>query len=155
MKVEFRKVVLPDEIDALCAFDRQAFAEFPGDLFSPEEWLQFESHWMIVDGVIVGCSAVVRNQDYDETPRPGALWIASTGILPEHRCKGYGKMLKRWQVDYAKKLGFRVIVTNMRQSNERIIRLNEKLGFTEREHSLDYYSEPTEDSVVMELQLEE
>lgn len=154
MNVEFRKVVVPDEIEALCAFDRRAFAHFPADLFSAEEWAQFESHWMIVDGDIVGCSAVVPDQDYDETLRPGALWIASTGILPEHRRKGYGKMLKEWQIRHAKERGFREIVTNMRASNRPIIKLNEKLGFKIREISRGYYPDPEEDAIVMELRLE-
>jgi ribosomal protein S18 acetylase RimI-like enzyme len=150
MNIEFRKVVIPDEIEALCTFDRLAFAEFQADLFEPEEWAEFESYWMIVDGEIVGCSAFVPDVDYDETPRIGSLWIASTGVVPGHRRKGYGKMLKEWQISYAKAHGFKVIVTNMRESNSPIIELNEKLGFTIREVSPGYYPDPVEDAVVME-----
>jgi GNAT superfamily N-acetyltransferase len=102
MKIEFREVVIPNEIDALLVFDRGAFADFPGDLFDAEDWAQFKSDWMIVDGEIVGCSAIVHDADYDETDRPGSLWIASTGISPKHRRKGYGKRLKEWQIGYAK-----------------------------------------------------
>jgi hypothetical protein len=101
MNIEFRKVVVPDEIGALCSFDRIAFSEFPADLFDAEDWAQFNSHWMIVDGETVGCSAVADDEDYDETSKPGSQWIASTGILPEHRRKGFGKMLKEWQIGYA------------------------------------------------------
>src|SRR5215831_10475503 len=54
MKIEFREVVVPDEINALLDFDSRAFAEFPGDLSYAENWAQFKSHWMIVDGEIVG-----------------------------------------------------------------------------------------------------
>lgn len=130
MNIEFREVAVPDEIEALLDFDRKAFASFPADLFDPEDWAQFTSHWMIVDGEIIGCSAIVHDADYDETARPGSLWIASTGVLPEYRRKGFGKMLKEWQIRYAKEHRFKVIVTNMRKSNSPIIRLNEKLGFT-------------------------
>jgi ribosomal protein S18 acetylase RimI-like enzyme len=150
MNVEFRKVVIPDEIDALCTFDRSAFAKFPADLFEPEEWDEFESYWMVVDGVIVGCSAFVPNVDYDETPQIGSLWIASTGVLPDHQRKGFGKMLKEWQINYAKEHGFKLIVTNMRESNSPIIELNKKLRFTIREVSPGYYSDPLEDAIVME-----
>lgn len=153
MNVEFRKVVVPDEIEALLAFDRKAFAEFPADLFDAEDWAKFESHWMIVDGEIVGCSAIVHDQDYDETPKAGTLWIASTGILPEHRRKGFGEMLKTLQIGYAKEHGFELVVTNMRRNNTPIIRLNEKLGFVAREVSFEYYIDPTEDAIVMELKL--
>ena len=153
MNIEFRKVVIPDENEALCAFDRIAFAQFPADLFEKEEWAEFESHWMIVDGKTVGCSAFVHDVDFDETSKPGYLWIASTGVLPDHQGKGFGRMLKEWQIDYAKQHGFTVIVTNMRQSNSRIIKLNEKLGFTIREVVPEYYPDPTEDAIVMELKL--
>ena len=153
MSIEFQEVAVPDEIEALLAFDRSAFADFPADLFEAEEWAGFVSHWMIVDGETVGCSAVVHDNDYDETSKLGSLWIASTGILPEHRRKGFGKMLKEWQISYAREHGFKVIVTNMRKSNSPIIRLNEKLGFTIRELSPEYYTDPTEDAIVMELTL--
>jgi ribosomal protein S18 acetylase RimI-like enzyme len=153
MNIELREVALPGEIDALLAFDRKAFANFPADLFDAEDWAQFKSHWMIVDGEIVGCSAIVRDEDFDETSKPGSLWIASTGILPEHRRKGLGQMLKEWQIGYAREHGFRVIVTNMRKSNSPIIRLNTRLGFTIREISPEYYSDPPEDAIVMELEL--
>lgn len=153
MNLEFRRAIVPDEIDELCGFDRRAFASFPADLFDAEDWAQFVSHWMIVDGEIVGCSAMVHNKDFDETARPGSLWIASTGVAPEQRRKGFGKILKQWQIQYAKENGFRVIVTNMRQSNIPIIKLNEKLGFIKRELCQGYYSDPLEDAIVMELEL--
>lgn len=153
MSLEFRKVIKPDEIEALLAFDQRAFADFPADLFDAEDWLAFESHWMIVDEEIVGCSAVVHNMDYDEKPKIGSLWIASTGVLIEHRRKGFGTSLKKWQIGYARDHGFKVIVTNMRRSNTPIIKLNEKLGFKPREICAGYYSDPQEDAIVMELEL--
>jgi ribosomal protein S18 acetylase RimI-like enzyme len=51
--------------------------------------------------------------------------------------------------------GFELIVTNMRKSNSPIIKLNEKLGFTIREISPGYYSDPSEDAIVMELRLQD
>src|SRR5215469_787397 len=153
MGAEFREVIIPDEINALLDFDRRAFAEFPGDLFGAEEWAQFKSQWMIVNGEIVGCSAVVHDVDYDQTPRAGSLWIVSTGIAPESRRKGFGEMMKKWQIEYARQHRFQVVVTNMRESNAPIIRLNAKLGFKERERSHGYYTDPREDAIVMELEL--
>ena len=143
MSVDFRKAVIPDELEALCAFDRVAFAQFPSDLFEPEEWAEFDSYWMIVDGEIVGCSAFMHDVDLDEKPKPGSLWIVSTGALPVHQGKGFGTKQKEWQIGYAKQHGFKVIVTNMRQSNSKIINANDKLGFTTREVVPDYYLDPT------------
>lgn len=153
MKIEFLKAKIPDEIEALCEFDRKAFASFPGDLFDPEDWATYESYWMIVDGEIVGCSAFVHDVDYDEKPKPKSLYIISTGVLPEFQGRGLGAKQKEWQIEYARGRGFDVIVTNMRESNIRIIRLNEKFGFKIREIAPAYYSEPEERALVMQLKL--
>jgi GNAT superfamily N-acetyltransferase len=153
MKIEFRKVIIPDEIESLCEFDRKAFAFFPADLFDPEDWEQYESYWMIVDGKTVGCSAFVHDVDYDEQPRPKCLYIISTGILPELWGQGLGSKQKQWQIESARQWGFEVIVTNMRESNTRIIRLNKKFSFIIRELVPGYYFDPEEAAVVMELKL--
>jgi ribosomal protein S18 acetylase RimI-like enzyme len=153
MSVEFRRVRVPDEIEVLCEFDRKAFASFPADLFDPEEWAEYESYWMIVDGNTVGCSAFVRDVDYDEQPRPKCLYIMSTGVLPEFQGRGLGSKQKQWQIEYAIERGFEIIVTNMWESNTRISRLNNKFGFTTRELVPGYYSDPEEAAVVMELKL--
>jgi hypothetical protein len=65
MKIEFRKAIVPDEIEALYKFDQIAFESFPADLFDAEDWAQYESYWMIVDGKTVGCSAFLHDVDYD------------------------------------------------------------------------------------------
>jgi ribosomal protein S18 acetylase RimI-like enzyme len=153
MNIEFRRAKVPDEIGDLCEFDRKAFAAFPGDVFDPEDWAEYESHWMIVDGNVVGCSAFVHDVDYDERPRPRSLYIISTGVLPEFQGRGLGTRQKQWQIEYARRHGFEVIVTNMRESNGRIIRLNQKLGFRTREVVAGYYTDPEERAVVMELRL--
>jgi GNAT superfamily N-acetyltransferase len=151
--IEFRRVIVPAEIDGLCELDRKIFHEFPADLFIPEEWAEFESYWMIVDGKIVGCSAFIRDSDFDDEPRPGCLHIMSTGVLPEFRRRGFGMKQKRWQIEFAKQQGFQVIVTNTRESNVAMRELNLKLGFAIREVSPHFYYEPDEPAIVMELQL--
>ena len=151
--VEFKKVIVPDEIDALCEFDRKAFHAYPSDIYTPEDWQECESYWLIVDGKTVGCTAFEHNMDYDEQNCPGYLYISSTGVSPEFQGQGFGDMQKKWQIEYAKRNGFTRIVTNMRQSNERIIRLNEKFGFKQRKIDPHYYEDPDEAAVVMELDL--
>ena len=153
-KIEFRKVIIPDEIEALCEFDRKAFYAYPSDIYAPERWQECESYWLIADGRMVGCTAFERNIDYDSRPRPGCLYISSTGVLPEVQEQGFGSAQKKWQIEYAKRNGFTRIVTNMRQSNERIIKLNEKFGFKRRKIHPHYYGDPDEAAIVMELDLE-
>jgi len=148
--IEFRKIALPDEIDAVLAIDRRIFVNFLGDVFDTEEWSGFESYWMLEHGAIVGCSAFIRHADYDESPRPGCLHIVSTGVLPEARGRGLGRKQKEWQIEYALREGFEVIVTNMRRTNGHMIHLNLQCGFRERKIHPDFYADPKEDAIVME-----
>jgi ribosomal protein S18 acetylase RimI-like enzyme len=152
-KIEFRKVIVPDELEQLFEIDRRIFSAFPADLFSAEEWAEFESYWMIVDGMTVGCSAFLRDTDFDIEPRPGCLYIMTTGVLPEFRRRGYGAKQKQWQIEFAKQQGFQVIVTNTRASNAAMIELNLKMGFQIRGSSPHFYFEPDETAIVMELPL--
>jgi GNAT superfamily N-acetyltransferase len=154
MDIKFQRVILPDELPDLLDFDRRTFGAFPDDLFEPEDWSGCESFWMFVDGIKVGCSALQRNVDYDQESRSGYIYIASTGVLPEFQSKGFGRKQKEWQIEYARQLGFAVIVTNMRQSNTRIIRLNQSLGFRCRGLDAEYYHCPDEPAIVMELSFE-
>ncbi|MBZ5520738.1 MAG: GNAT family N-acetyltransferase [Acidobacteriia bacterium] len=150
MTLEFRKARIPEEIPALCEFDRRIFHEYPGDLFSAETWRHLETYWLIADGEIVGCSAFVHHVDYDESPRHGTLYIMTTGVLPEYRNRGYGKAQKEWQIEYARRHKFKRIVTNSRQSNTRMIALNQQYGFKIRGLAPNYYRNPVEAAVVLE-----
>ena len=145
--------MIPDDIRALCDFDRKVFGAYPEDIFSPEDWAELESYWMVVNGDAIGCLALNRDVNYDEEPRPGCLYIETTGVLPEYQGQGFGTRMKEWQIEYAMQNGFRVIVTNARQSNDSSIRLNRKFGFRTREIVPDCYSNPDEPAVVMELEI--
>jgi len=151
--IEFRPASLPDDLEALQRLDEKIFADYPGDLFTSDEWLLFDSHWMLENGQIIGCAAFLADVDYDFSPRPGCVHIVSTGVLPERRGRGLGKLQKEWQIEYARSSGFQVMVTNMRRTNRRIIRLNELLGFQFRLIAPAYYLDPPEDAIVMELRL--
>jgi ribosomal protein S18 acetylase RimI-like enzyme len=157
IRPSFTRASLPRDRDALVAFDRQVFGT---DAFYPQDWDQYESYWMNVGGERIGCCAFKRDSDFtddpdDDGPRlVGSLYIASTAILPKFQRRGLGERFKRWQIAWARRNGFRQIVTNSRQSNLRIIGLNQKLGFkvmwaTKR----NYYHRPAEKAVAMRLML--
>jgi ribosomal protein S18 acetylase RimI-like enzyme len=61
--------------------------------------------------------------------------------------------MKAWQVAYARRNGYRRMVTNSRNSNTAMIRLNRKFGFKVIRTVPGYYDKPEEPAVVMELQL--
>jgi ribosomal protein S18 acetylase RimI-like enzyme len=145
VKTEFRKAGA-DEIRSLMIFDRKAFREYPDDWFDREYWSVCESWWMIVDGKKVGCCAF-------EHGARGWLYITTTGILPEFRGVGLGSLLKGWQLAYARQRGFKRIITNTRKSNVAMIGLNRKFGFKIVQTKANYYRDPVEATVVMELRL--
>ena len=82
------------------------------------------------------------------------ILVATTGILPRFQGKGFGHLLKCWQIVYAHHHGFTRIVTNHRKSNRPIIELNQKFGFKIiRQPKAQYFEDPPEPTVVMELRL--
>ena len=158
MNTEFRKAVLPDEVPDLMAFDQEVFHEHSDDWFEEKYWeKECEPWWMLIDNTKVGCCAFEPNVDVsdsfeeDTRPLPGSLYISTTGILPAFRRQGFAKLMKAWQIAYARHNGFTRIVTNHRQSNGVIIRINEFFGFSILRTVPDYYDD--EPAVVMELLL--
>jgi ribosomal protein S18 acetylase RimI-like enzyme len=157
MRTEFTRAVLPGEIRTLMAFDRKVFPR--SDLFDAAAWKTYESYWMFVDGVKVGCCAFEKHVDFQEDvggvniPRKGSLYISSTGILPEFQSQGFGALLKCWEIAYARRHGFTRIVANTRKRNRPMIRLNRKFGFRVIRATPRYYSDPSDSTVVMELLL--
>jgi ribosomal protein S18 acetylase RimI-like enzyme len=159
MKTEFRKAITPKEIRSLVLFDHKAFHR--ADWFPRDDWSAYESWWMIVDGQKVGCCAFELHKDFQDDVREDgenldlrrSLYIATTGILRQLRRRGFGALLKCWQISYARHHGFSRIVTNTRQSNKAIIELNKKFGFQVIRTTPNYYEEPCESTVVMEVLL--
>lgn len=159
MTAEFRRAILPKEIPSLVAFDRQVFPKT--DCFSQADWQNYESYWMIVDDIRIGCCAFQRDVDFQEDiredglnpPRPGSLYISTTGILPRFQRRGFGQMLKCFEISYARYHRFTRVVTNTRKSNAALIRLNKKFHFKVIRVTPGYYSRPKESTVVMELRV--
>jgi ribosomal protein S18 acetylase RimI-like enzyme len=159
MNTQFRRAIIPEEIRSLLIFDRKAFRDYRADWFGRDDWKVYDSWWMIVDGRKVGCSAFEHHVDFqgdvsgENLRLKASLYIATTGILPELRGLGFGNLLKCWQIVYARHHHFTRIVTNTRQSNKAMIRLNEKVGFKVIRSTPNYYDRPREATIVMELRL--
>jgi GNAT superfamily N-acetyltransferase len=157
MLLEFRRAVLPEEAPDLWKLDVAIFGK---DAFQPEDWLSLESYWIVVDGQVAGCAAFIRDVEFQEdlredernAARPGTVYIQSTGLLPEYRGRGLGTRIKAWQIEYAKRNGFRRMLTNCRESNAVMIAVNKKFGFRPIRSTPGYY-EDGEATVVMELLL--
>ena len=145
MNTEFRRALIPDELRALCAFDRRVF---PSDYFPPSEWKEYESYWLILDGrKKIGCCAFEIQAD--------TLYIATSGILPAFQRLGFGRLMKAWQIAYARRNKFRRLIAHTRKSNTAMIALNKKFGFRQVKTIPHYYEAPREPAIVMEMKLEE
>ena len=111
---------MPDELKRLVAFDHKVFTK--ADWFTKSDWERCESYWMIVDGATVACCGFEYHVDFQEGQEPenpplrGSLYVATSAVLPRFQEKGFGRLLKSWQIAYARHHGFTRIVTNHRAS---------------------------------------
>jgi ribosomal protein S18 acetylase RimI-like enzyme len=142
VNTEFRKAVIPAEIRSLCAFDRKLF---PSDYFSPSDWKDYDTYWLLLDGKKIGCCAFEEKGD--------TLHIGTTGILPSFQRRGFGQVMKCWEIAYARHFGFKWIMANSRKSNAAMIALNRKFGFEVIGRVQRYYEDPAETAVIMRLAL--
>ena len=157
MKTEFRAVLLPRELRSLVAFDRAVFSE--SDSFHPSDWAAYKSFWMIVENKKIGCCAFLEDVEFLQDirsdganpRRKGSLYIVTTGILPAFQGRGFGNLLKSFEIAYAMRNGFTRIVTNTRKRNAAMLALNRKYHFQVVRTSPRYYSDPTDATVVMEF----
>jgi mycothiol synthase len=63
---------------------------------------------------------------------PDTLEHEMTGVLPSHRRRGIAEALKRAQIDWASRAGYRRLVTYTQVGNVAMRSLNAKLGYEER-----------------------
>ena len=160
MHTEFRPADPEHEMRSLLAFDRKVFR--PSDRFDKSYWRTLEVYWMLAAGVKVGCCAFETHVDFGEDsredglnpPMRGSLFIATTGILPRFQGRGFGRLLKAWEIAYAGYHGFHRIVTNTRKRNTAMIAMNRGFGFRILRTSPAYYDDPPDATVVMELRLQ-
>jgi ribosomal protein S18 acetylase RimI-like enzyme len=157
MKTELRKATLPQELRSLLAFDRKIFP--PADRFDALYWTTCESYWLLAGKTKVGCCAFEKHVDFHDAGgvaprREGSLYISTTGILPRFQKRGFGALLKSWEIAFARYHGFNRVITNCRKSNTRMIALNRRFGFRIVRTIPRYYREPADSAVLMELLLE-
>ena len=146
MHTEFRHADPRREIRSLLAFDRAVFGV--ADRFPREYWSQLESYWMLIGGRKAGCCAFEPN-----SPRKGSLYIATTGIHPSFRGRGLGRLMKAWELGYARRHKFDRVVTHVRAKNRVMVGLNKSFGFRVIGTIPGYYSRPAESAAVMEWRI--
>ncbi|HEY9584055.1 MAG TPA: GNAT family N-acetyltransferase [Candidatus Paceibacterota bacterium] len=157
MKISIRPT-RPDEVKILCELDVQIFENNAFD--APELWENLETFFILADKFIVGSIALRHNTgmadhyDYEYLPETGSIYIVSIGLLPAWQDRKIGKQGMQWIIAYARKNNFTRIVSNVRASNIRSILLHQGAGFRISQLIPEYYEEPKEDTVVLELKLD-
>jgi ribosomal protein S18 acetylase RimI-like enzyme len=144
MEVAFQRADVEAELRRLRDFDRKVFPA--ADVFPSSFWRECEVYWLLADGRRVGCCAFQEEGDR-------LLAITTSGILPAWQGLGLGRLMKAWQVAFARRHGYRQIATECRAGNARMIRLNQSFGFQVTETMPAHYLDPEEDGVRMELRL--
>ena len=79
--------------------------------------------------------------------------IANVATHPEHRRKGIGEKLLKHLYDEVKAENMFVITLEVRVSNEPAVKLYSKCGYSEVGRRKNYYKNPTEDAILMNLSL--
>lgn len=127
-----------------------------------EEWSYYltvlKFFWAEVNGETAGSLHLGLHLDWADdddvlVDAPGCLLSASLGVLPAFRGRGVASAVRRWVIGYAKSEGFGRIVTYCRPSNTAIVRINQKFGFELIGEFPDYWEDPVEPCLVMELKL--
>ncbi len=161
MEIEIRPADTQSEseVEALMALDKRIF--LAADCFDePSYWQDYQVFWIFLDGRPEPIGSIALGHDTEigvdwktDKPSPGCLYIASTGLLPEFQSQGIGSVVKQWEIDYAKAHRFERVFTHCRASNAKSLGLNQKFGFAITRTVPDYYEDPKEDTVVLELKL--
>ena len=97
---------------------------------------------LIADGEIVGY-AVIDTQVLPESE------LFNIAVDPEHRGKGFSKLLMDAALSDVIKRGAETVLLEVRASNAAAIGLYEKYGFVRNGLRKGYYSHPKEDAVLM------
>lgn len=105
-------------------------------------------HYVVLDEQgIKGYMGLWLNED--------ALQLTTIGVDPEYQNQGYATALIDYMLEFAIKNKVSVITLEVRMSNEKAIRLYEKVGFKKVAMRKQYYSHPDEDAILMMNQLEQ
>ena len=139
---------IPDELADEPPFDAEAVSEKDAEDY--RKWAQRDPRWgqlpMGASGKTVGY-AVAESAAFPD------FELLKIAVHPDFRRKGFADMLIRDMTDYAVLSGFEKIFLEVRESGNPAIGLYRKNGFVTDGIRKNYYSQPTENAVLMSLDL--
>ncbi len=142
MKIERMTVA---HLDSVAELERECFAH-PWSRESLKETLESKDSLFYVaelDGRVIGCIGMsfVLDEGY----------IYNVAVEKDSRKNGVGSALIQTLVNYGKKNGFAFLTLEVRESNTAARSLYSNFGFIKVGERKDYYSDPTENAVLMTL----
>jgi ribosomal protein S18 acetylase RimI-like enzyme len=145
----FMTKIVPASILDLGALRHLEQACFPKD-----GWPLLDLIAVLTFGGVVRLKAIENDQMIgfiagDPRPREGLAWIATIGVLPEHRGRGIGRALLKACESHLPQPRIRLSV---RPSNHEAIRMYQNAGYRSVDQWRNYYDDG-EDALVMEKQV--
>lgn len=136
------------DLDAVLEIEQASFANpWTRDMFEHELEHREISHTLVIRTPTIRVAGFcIFWVVFDE------IHINNLAIRPECRRAGLGRALLRAALDDAAGRGGRRATLEVRRSNESAIRLYESFGFRPAGVRPDYYSNPVEDALVLDLQ---
>ncbi len=134
----------PDDVRAVMAVERASFASgWPSTAFERELSQNDMARYLVLehDGLILGFAGLWLMLD--------EAHVVTVAVTPEHRGKGYGRLLVHGLVGLARASAMSVATLECRVSNTPARALYGRYGFYEVGLRKKYYSDNQEDAVIM------
>ena len=105
----------------------------PAEARSFDSWVEQELRGAVAAFVVIDRGTVVGYATLEATAEATKLEHGFTGVLPEHRRRGFATALGRAQIAWATERGYEELVTTTGVSNTGLRRQKAKLGYVERD----------------------
>ena len=136
-----------DDCSSVAAIDRECFPEAWSEASFYDGMRQPQYSFLVaeIEGNIIGYISMMHTFQEGE--------ITRVALLPEYRQQGQGSLLVESMLRWAEQLGLHNIFLEVRRSNRGARALYEKYQFQVIGERKDYYKQPTEDALIMQLNL--
>ena len=131
------------DLDEVYAIEKETFSDPWSKTSLLESISDPNNHYIvtITDGIIVGYCG------YWGIAGEGHIY--NVAVKESHRGQGIGYRMLDYLITQARSRGITSLTLEVRQSNEPAIQLYKKLGFIEAGIRKEFYSNPSEDAIIM------
>lgn len=135
----------PHEIKTMAKFEEKVFVT---DAFSEADFEGLKPFWLLLNKNFIGWMVLEKTQGIHSQK---GLHVASLGIIPEFQGMGFSEMLLNFALCYSRREKSHYVSLYTRESNVRMIRASQRVGFELKKIVPSYYQNPDEDGILMEI----